>query len=775
MKQNNKIFITICMLLLCAFSAMAQQAAQTYTGRVLSAGEPVANASIYIENNTQQADENGLFTFTTSKSTVHIRITATGMESFSKQISLGSAVSPIVFELQPDDKKIEQVDVFGRTKVNEVNRQAYNVTAIDATKLYNTTLNISGALDRVAGIRVRESGGVGSNFNLSLNGFSGNHIRYFIDGIPMDNFGSSFQINNIPINMAERVEIYKGVVPMWLGSDALGGAINIVTSTKARNYVDASYSYGSFNTHRTVINAGVTTESGFTFLLNAYQNYSDNNYKVTVDAADIYTGAYTKDAVVRRFHDQYHNEAVVAQVGVVNKPYADRLLVGMTIGQNYKEIQTGARMISVFGGWHRRGNTLMPTLKYQKKDLLPGLDVTLNANFNLGKERNIDTLDRRYDWFGNFKPNGSGGERSKQVYEYRNNEGLATLAANYQLGERHSLALSNVASTFNRKGENLLDPLSSMYERGQRSFKNMLGVGYSYDIKDVWSTTVFSKFIHQRNQTGDATASTANRFGYGLASTYFLQPNLQVKASYELTNRMPTAYEIFGDLENQEANFSLKPERSHNINLGANYGWKSGDYHRFSIAGNLIYRYAYDFIFNRFNNNQSKLVADNREGVATRGADAEIHYSYKDYLRLGGSITYQYLQNKQKYEPEYTGVSPVYNDQMPNIPYFFGNADASVIFNNVGGQGNRLSVGYNLLYVHDFYLYWPSRGGEKLEIMKQVSHDVNAVYSLANGKYNIGLEARNLNDARLYDNFSLQKPGRAFYLNLRYYFQRTTK
>ncbi|SFS31399.1 Outer membrane receptor proteins, mostly Fe transport [Sphingobacterium wenxiniae] len=763
------------MLLLCAFSAMAQQAAQTYTGRVLSAGEPVANASIYIENNTQQADENGLFTFTTSKSTVHIRITATGMESFSKQISLGSAVSPIVFELQPDDKKIEQVDVFGRTKVNEVNRQAYNVTAIDATKLYNTTLNISGALDRVAGIRVRESGGVGSNFNLSLNGFSGNHIRYFIDGIPMDNFGSSFQINNIPINMAERVEIYKGVVPMWLGSDALGGAINIVTSTKARNYVDASYSYGSFNTHRTVINAGVTTESGFTFLLNAYQNYSDNNYKVTVDAADIYTGAYTKDAVVRRFHDQYHNEAVVAQVGVVNKPYADRLLVGMTIGQNYKEIQTGARMISVFGGWHRRGNTLMPTLKYQKKDLLPGLDVTLNANFNLGKERNIDTLDRRYDWFGNFKPNGSGGERSKQVYEYRNNEGLATLAANYQLGERHSLALSNVASTFNRKGENLLDPLSSMYERGQRSFKNMLGVGYSYDIKDVWSTTVFSKFIHQRNQTGDATASTANRFGYGLASTYFLQPNLQVKASYELTNRMPTAYEIFGDLENQEANFSLKPERSHNINLGANYGWKSGDYHRFSIAGNLIYRYAYDFIFNRFNNNQSKLVADNREGVATRGADAEIHYSYKDYLRLGGSITYQYLQNKQKYEPEYTGVSPVYNDQMPNIPYFFGNADASVIFNNVGGQGNRLSVGYNLLYVHDFYLYWPSRGGEKLEIMKQVSHDVNAVYSLANGKYNIGLEARNLNDARLYDNFSLQKPGRAFYLNLRYYFQRTTK
>ncbi|WP_449440631.1 TonB-dependent receptor [Pedobacter steynii] len=124
--------------------------------------------------------------------------------------------------IDEDVKEMETVNVVGRTKAQEVNRQAFNVTAIDAKKLYNTTLDISGALDRVAGVRVRETGGVGSSFNLSINGFSGSHIRYFIDGIPMDNFGSSFQINNIPINIADRVEVYKGVVPMWLGSDALG-------------------------------------------------------------------------------------------------------------------------------------------------------------------------------------------------------------------------------------------------------------------------------------------------------------------------------------------------------------------------------------------------------------------------------------------------------------------------------------------------------------------------------------------------------------------------
>ena len=116
--------------------------------------------------------------------------------------------------------------------------------------------------------------------NFSLNGFSGKQVKFFIDGIPMDDFGSSFQLNNIPINLAERIEVYKGVVPIGLGADALGGAVNIVTKNVRKNYVDASYSYGSFNTHRSVINTAFVAESGFTFQLNAFQNYSDINGSV---------------------------------------------------------------------------------------------------------------------------------------------------------------------------------------------------------------------------------------------------------------------------------------------------------------------------------------------------------------------------------------------------------------------------------------------------------------------------------------------------------------
>jgi len=776
-----KIYFPIPFLLLTflGLSVHAQQL-HSFNGQVKRAdGTPVYGAGIEVRSTgkTSLTDKEGKFRLTLASGTYMLRITHIGFAALDRKVTVpAEGNTELQFILKDSEQDLSEVSVIGRTVAQETNRQAFNVSAIDAKKLYNTTLDISGALDRVAGIRVRESGGVGSNFNLSLNGFSGNHVKYFIDGIPMDNFGSSFQINNIPINIAERVEVYKGVVPMWLGSDALGGAVNIVTGDKYRNYFDASYSFGSFNTHRTVINAAATTAKGFTVQLNAFQNYSDNDYKVTVEASDINTGAYAPKAALRRFHDNYHNETLIANVGVVDKSYADKLLIGITLGKNYKEIQTGARMVSVFGGWHRRGNIVMPSLKYKKTNLIKGLDLTVNANYNLGEEQNIDTMNVRYDWYGNSKPQGNNGERSRSLYKYKNNNGLATATLNYKIDERQSLALSEVFSTFNRKGSDELNPQNNEYERPKKTNKNVLGFGYNFDIKDKWSATVFGKYIHQGNVDGSGASNQANqnRFGYGAAATYFISQNLQLKTSYELTNRMPEAQEIFGDVENQEGNANLKPEQSNNVNLGITYGFPLDKDNTILLTANGIYRHADNFIYNRLNNNQSKLVADNRDGVSTWGGDAEIRYSHKNWFTAGTTVTYQFLRNLQQFEPGSTGASPLYLDQMPNIPYLFGNADVSASVKDFGKKGNNLTVGYNLLYVHAFWLYWPSLGGrgagdEKKVIPRQLSHDVNVVYSIGRGRYNIGLEAKNLGNADLFDNFSLQKPGRSFYLNIRYF------
>ncbi|KQS30895.1 TonB-dependent receptor [Dyadobacter sp. Leaf189] len=787
--QISKILLTG---LFCALStiAFAQQSGILLSGQVRTEdGDALPGASVSLKGTSYGtvADAAGRYTLDNVRpGDYQLIVTYLGYQTLSKDITLKPGEhAKHSFRLVSQSRDLESLSVIGRSEAKEVNRQAYNVTAIDARKLQNATLDLSHALDRVSGVRVRESGGVGSNMNFSLNGFTGRQVKFFLDGVPMDNFGSSFQLNNIPINLAERVEVYKGVVPIWLGSDALGGAVNIVTNTRQNSYLDASYSYGSFNTHRTTINAGYTSKNGFTAQLNAFQNYSDNNYWINVDVADVNTGEYFRNQRLRRFHDTYHNETVIANVGVVNKKFADRLLVGITLGQNKAEIQTGARMVSVFGAWHRKGNIVMPSLKYQKKDLfVKGLNLSISANYNLGQEQNVDTVYRRYNWFQQFKQyEGLGSERERSLYRFRNNNGLATANLTYQINERHSLTINNVYNTFNRTGEDELFPDAEKFEQPRINRKNVLGLGYKFDYNERWNTSVFVKRFTQNNKYSVSYNPSGNwgdnafleqknsfsKLGYGIASTYFLFKNFQLKGSFEKSYRLPETDELFGDLINLEGNIELDPETSHNYNLGFSYNAAINRIHRFSLDANVLYRDARGFIRPRLNANQTKQVMDNLASVTNFGIDGEVRYSYKQLLTAGVNLTYQSLRNNTRFEEGYTTQSPLYRDRIPNMPFMFGNADAALFLKDLGRKGNTLTFGYNLLFVHAYYLYWPSLGSDKLDIPQQLSHDVNVVYAMAGGKYNIALECKNLLDAKLYDNFSLQKPSRGFYVKLRYF------
>ena len=163
-------------------------------------------------------------------------------------------------EIDTQAEELEEVQVIGKSEARRQQEQAYAISVLDIKKAYNSAAPLNKLLNNVSSVRIREEGGMGSNYNFSLNGFSGNQVKFFLDGIPMDNFGSSFNLANISANMAERVEVYKGVLPVNLGADALGGAVNIVSRRDA-NYLDATYSFGSFNTHKVSVNGAYTHRS----------------------------------------------------------------------------------------------------------------------------------------------------------------------------------------------------------------------------------------------------------------------------------------------------------------------------------------------------------------------------------------------------------------------------------------------------------------------------------------------------------------------------------
>ena len=141
---------------------------------------------------------------------------------------------------------------------SHVRQSAFNAVDLSVKEMHNSSKSLGEAL---------ESGGMGSDAQLTLDGFSGKHVKVFIDGVPQEGTGTALDINNLPVNFAERIEVYKGVVPVGFGSDALGGVINIVTKKRRHGWsLDASYSYGSFNTHKSYVNFSHTLRNGLTRL-----------------------------------------------------------------------------------------------------------------------------------------------------------------------------------------------------------------------------------------------------------------------------------------------------------------------------------------------------------------------------------------------------------------------------------------------------------------------------------------------------------------------------
>lgn len=787
--QYSKILSIVFLCSFFAFPAFAQQNTNLNGLVADQSGNSIPGVLIKISPISKGlvTDSDGKFSINLpSDKTYRLDFSFMGFEDLSKNVSLGSEAQTMSITLADDTNDLEEFTVLGKSELKEIRERAFNVEVVDARKLHHTNLDLGHALDRVSGVRVRESGGVGSRMNFSLNGFSGKQVKFFIDGIPMDDFGSSFQLNNIPINLAERIEVYKGVVPIGLGADALGGAVNIVTKNVQKNYVDVSYSYGSFNTHRTVINTAYVSKSGFTVQLNAFQNYSDNNYWIDVDVADIETGKYYPDQHVRRFHDTYHNETVIAQLGVHGKPYADKLLIGLTAGKNYSEVQTGARLVTVFGDWHRKGTILMPTLKYQKRNLfVSGLDVNVNANYNFGSEQNIDTVNRRYNWFKQYKEyDVPGGERSYTLYKFNNNNAVFTANAHYNFGKIYTIAVSNVFNSFNRIGSDALSPENGRYEEPRKSQKNITGLSYQLNWEEKASISAFTKIYNQTNyftmsynpsgEYGDvAYRNQKENFtypGFGITGSYFVTGNIQAKASFEKSYRLPEPEELFGDMVNLQGNLDLKPETSFNYNVGVSIWKQLNSDHRLDVSANGFYRDAKDFIRPRLNNNQTMQVMDNLYSVTNIGVEGEVRWTYRNLLSAGANITYQNLRNNTEFEEGQTIPSIVYRDRVPNMPYLFGNGDVSVMLQDAFGKGNDLNFGYNLLYVHAFYLYWPSLGSEKFDVPEQLSHDVNVTYTTGKkGRLQLIAECRNILDSKLYDNFSLQKPGRSFSGKIRYF------
>ena len=760
----------------CAFSTYAQKPGKTMiSGKVISTEKEVVDfATVYLKGTGHGGitNQEGIYHVSAPAGNYTLVVSAVGYKTVEKPVTLlrGQRVRQNI-TISPETQQLDEVTVVS-TGVSRLKRSAFNAVAVDTKELQNTTKNLSDALAKAPGMKLRESGGVGSDMQLMLDGFSGKHVKVFIDGVPQEGVGSSFGLNNIPVNFADRIEVYKGVVPVGFGTDAIGGVINIVTNKKRRRwFLDASYSYGSFNTHKSNVNFGQTFKNGFTYEINAFQNYSDNDYHIEAPVEDFETGRIDRDKKVRvkRFNDTYHNEAVVGKVGVVDKKWADRLMLGFTYSNMYQDIQTGVRQDIVYGQKHRKGHSLMPSLEYYKRNLFAkGLDVALTVNYNKNLTTNVDTASYKYNWYGDRKLLNSPGEQSYQHSRADNNNWNGTFTANYRLGKMHMLTFNHVLNTFSRSNTSLLAKEEQSDAIAKETRKNISGVSYRLMPSETWNLSVFGKYYNQFVAGPVATDANQNDYvrttrsvssiGYGAAGTYFILPGLQAKLSYEKAYRLPTIEEMFGNEDLEMGDIGIRPENSDNVNLNLSYNRTFGR-HSVYVEGGLVYRNTKDYI--------QRNITD-----LSGGKSAATYINYGKWVSVGGNFTQMDVRDNMKTSISGSAENIAYKERMPNLPYIFADSDVTFYWRDLGRKGNALTVSYDNQYLHSFTYYSSKIGSNKGDyvVPSQFSHNLSLSYSLRDGRYNLSFECRNFTDEQLYDNFSLQKAGRAFYGKVRVYF-----
>lgn len=748
---------------------------------------PVDFATVYLKNTNFgcTTNEKGEYTLNAPAGEYTLVVSAIGFETYEKNVTISNQHYNHKVTLKPSVTELEEVVVVSNG-VSRLKRSAFNAVAVDTKDMKNSTKSLSDALAKAPGMKLRESGGVGSDMQMMLDGFSGKHVKIFIDDVPQEGVGSSFGLNNIPVNFAERIEVYKGVVPVGFGSDAIGGVINIVTNKKRRNwFLDASYSYGSFNTHKSNVHFGQSLKNGFTYEINAFQNYSDNNYYIDGPIKDFETGNINAGTGrVKRFNDTYHNEAVIGKIGVVDKIWADRLMFGFTYSNMYQDIQTGVRQNIVYGEKHRKGHSFMPSVEYRKRDLIvKGLELTLTGNYNRNTTYNVDTAAYEYNWLGDKKLMNSRGEQSYQYSRADNDNWNSTLTLNYRIGKAHFITFNNVFNAFRRENTSLLTKEEQTAPIDKRTRKNISGLSYRLMMSERWNFSAFAKQYLQYVSGPQATDSNNSDFvrtdrkvsstGYGAAGTFFVIPSLQIKLSYEKAYRLPTIEEMFGDEDLEMGDVSIRPENSDNINLNISYNKTFGK-HSIYLEGGLVYRDTKDYIQRNIADlSGGKMAATyiNYGKVLTKGVNASIRYGFSNWLSIGGNFTRMDVRDNQEMAIGTNQPNLAYKERMPNIPYMFADSDINLYWHNLFEKGNTLTFTYDNQYLHSFSYYSQVIGSSSDYIVpNQFSHNISLSYSMKKGRYNVSFECRNLTDEKLYDNFSLQKAGRAFYGKLRVYF-----
>ncbi|MCA4807013.1 TonB-dependent receptor [Myroides odoratimimus] len=766
-------------------------------GRVLdSNGTPIQGALVYLlqTNEFRSTDKSGAFKFENlACDQYHLQATFQDKQvlEFVNKLELNK-VEDISLILGDSSEVLSDILIQTRSKKEILKNAAIKADIIDIKQNSQKANSIEELISRSPGVKVRNVGGLGSSSNIIVGGFTGNAVKFLYDDIPIDYLGSSYGLSKVPTNMINHIEVYKGVLPAKIGTDALGSAINIVPIKSNKTFSGVSYETGFYNTSIVTLNAHIGLTDKLFIGTNSFYNYSKNNFKVdNLPVFDSETGS-TNYIRAKLFHNAFEQMNFQFYTQLKNLSWAELLELSINSYTLTKDIQNDAySRARAFGEVYRKENgSFIPSLKYKNTFFNNQLSI---EQFLVYSQINFELFDKAknvyYNWHGIAQPSVSSSEMGNIVVE--NGYLINTLKQltsrsylSYLLNDNFQLESNTVYSKYNRES-NISGSAKATYDKLITSFaidgclldkKFKLNTQFKYLYAKL-NTKVFMQ--EQVDQKGNINVSN-NGYSFAQGIKYVFNQHHYLRASYENTYRLPDQEELFGDNSFIIANYELKPEKSNNLNLGYTY---TGN--RFKIELNTYYRDTKDLI--RIKDlNQYQAVFLNLDHV--RGFGLEIDGIYKpiDNLVLTSNLTWNDFR-LQSSKDQSLNNQHYKNARVANMPFYYTNLGVSYNFKDLIPKLGDLSLYWNYSYMHQYYLDFIEKqfepdgflglwGKSKVNtnriIPVQHLNNLGFVYQSKTLKHSwaISGEIKNIFNTDIFNEFKMQSPGRNYRLKLTYNF-----
>lgn len=197
------------------------------------------------------SNEEGQFEFRNLPAGKYIlRVQAMGYKTQEKTVTVSSEFTVVVhFQMEEESFMTDEVVVSANR--NEVSRKSAPVVVnVMNTKLFETvnSTDLAKSLNFQSGLRVENNCQNCGFPQVRINGLEGPYSQILINSRPVISALSGvYGLEQIPVNMIERVEVVRGGGSALFGANAVGGTINIITKDPVSNSFQIASTMSNMN------------------------------------------------------------------------------------------------------------------------------------------------------------------------------------------------------------------------------------------------------------------------------------------------------------------------------------------------------------------------------------------------------------------------------------------------------------------------------------------------------------------------------------------------